>query len=95
MTWRFRKRLTLFPGLYLNLSKNGLSSMSIGRPGATLNIPINRDGGVRGTVGIPGTGLSYSEEFESRKPDLKGMPDPNTCTWAEWQEAWEKRENSK
>jgi hypothetical protein len=57
MGLRFRKSIKLFPGVTLNLSKNGISSISIGRRGATVN--INRQG-VKATVGVPGSGLSYS-----------------------------------
>jgi len=44
------------------LVKNGLSSISIGAPGATVNIPVARQGSTRSTVGIPGTGLSWTEQ---------------------------------
>lgn len=62
MGFRFRRRTRLFPGVSINWSKNGLSSISVGGPGATVNIPISRAGGTRSTVGLPGTGLSWSEE---------------------------------
>lgn len=55
------------PGLAINLSKNGLSSLSIGGRGATVNVPIGRDGPARSTVGIPGTGLSYSAPLSTRE----------------------------
>ena len=41
----------------LNVSKRGISSVSVGRPGSTLNLGRR---GVRATVGLPGTGLSYT-----------------------------------
>ena len=63
MGFRFRRRLRLLPGLNLNFSKNGLSSLSIGGRGASLNVPIGRAGGTRATAGLPGTGLSYSSEL--------------------------------
>ena len=66
MGFRFRKRLRFGP-FALNLSKNGLSSLSIGRPGATVNVPIARDGQTRTTVGLPGTGLSYSHEGSEQR----------------------------
>jgi len=66
MGFRFRKRLKFGP-FALNFSKNGLSSLSIGGPGASINVPINRDGGVRQTVGLPGTGLSWTEEASSHR----------------------------
>ncbi len=43
-------------------SKGGLSSLSVGGRGALFNIPVNRSGGPLSTVGLPGTGLSWSVE---------------------------------
>lgn len=60
MGFRFRKIVPLLPWLRLNVSKSGVSA-SIGPHGADLNIGPN---GVRGTVGIPGTGLSYSQRLD-------------------------------
>jgi Protein of unknown function (DUF4236)/Excalibur calcium-binding domain len=57
MSFRFRKSIKLAPGIKLNLTSKGLSSLSVGRNGARVNIGKN---GIRGTVGIPGSGLSYS-----------------------------------
>ena len=70
MTIRFRKRVRLFPGVALNFSKYGLSSLSLGPRGATINVPLGRDGGTRVTAGLPGTGLSYTEELgtSARQP---------------------------
>jgi Protein of unknown function (DUF4236) len=56
MGLRFRKRLRLLPGLYVNLSKSG-ASVSVGGHGFTENISRR---GVRTTLSIPGTGLSYT-----------------------------------
>jgi hypothetical protein len=55
MGFRFQKRIRLFKGLTLNLSKTG-TSWTIGGRGASINL---RDGKATGNVGIPGTGLSY------------------------------------
>jgi hypothetical protein len=55
---RFRQRVKLFPGVHLNVSRGGVS-VSIGGPGGTVN--IDKRGKVKATVGIPGTGLSYSK----------------------------------
>ena len=63
MGFRFRKTIRLLPGLRLNISKSGLST-SIGGKGATLNLGPR---GARGTVGIPGTGLSYSTMLGGRR----------------------------
>jgi hypothetical protein len=59
--FRFRKRISLLPGIRLNFSKSGVST-SIGGRGATINLGSK---GTRSTVGIPGTGLSYSERLTS------------------------------
>ena len=68
MSFRFRKRSGLLGGLlHLNWSKNGLSSISVGPRGATVNILVSRSGGTRTTVGIPGTGLSWSSEASSSR----------------------------
>ncbi len=56
MALRFRQRIKVFPGVYVNVSLGGMS-VSMGGPGATVNIGKNLR--VRGTIGLPGTGLSY------------------------------------
>ena len=55
MSFRFQKRIRLFKGLTLNLSKAG-TSWTIGGRGASVNL---KDGKATGNVSIPGTGLSY------------------------------------
>lgn len=57
MGFRLRKRIKLLPGLWLNLSKTGVST-SIGGKGLTVNL---KGGKVKTTASIPGTGLSYSQ----------------------------------
>ena len=57
MGLRFRKRIKILPGLWLNLSKSGIST-SIGGKGVTVNL---KNGKSKATISIPGTGLSYSE----------------------------------
>jgi Protein of unknown function (DUF4236) len=54
MGFRFRKRIKLFPGVHLNVSKRGYS-ISVGENGLTTNISRR---GLRETVGLPGTGIS-------------------------------------
>lgn len=61
MGFRFRHSSRLGP-LRFHFSKAGLSSISLGGPGASLNIPVARSGGPRTTLGLPGTGLSWSVE---------------------------------
>ncbi len=60
--FRFRKTIPLGRFLRINVSKTG-PSLSVGRPGATVNIRKDR---VDGTVGIPGSGLSYKERLSGR-----------------------------
>ena len=57
MGFRFFKRIKIFPGLTLNLSKTG-ASLSAGIRGAHITVGSK---GVRKTVGLPGTGLFYTE----------------------------------
>ncbi len=56
MGLRFQKRIKILPGVYINLSKSGVSA-SVGGKGATVN--VGADGRRMITLGIPGTGLSY------------------------------------
>lgn len=55
MGFRFRKRINLFPGLKLNLSKSG-ASLSAGLKGLMFNFGKK---GARVTVDLPGTGVSW------------------------------------
>ena len=56
MGLRFQKRIRILPGVYINLSKTGVSA-SVGGKGSTVN--IGSSGKRMVTFGIPGTGLSY------------------------------------
>ncbi len=67
MGFRLRRSARLGP-LRFNFSKGGLSSISVGGRGASFNIPVNRSGGPRTTVGMPGTGLSWSVEHTPDRP---------------------------
>ena len=67
MGFRFRRSTRLGP-LRFNFSKGGLSSISVGGRGASFNIPVARSGGPRSTVGLPGTGLSWSVEHAPDRP---------------------------
>src|SRR5262245_60264054 len=55
MSPRFHYRIPIFRGVHLNLGKRGVS-LSAGTPDASLNLGQSP----RATVGLPGTGLSYS-----------------------------------
>jgi hypothetical protein len=58
MAFRFQKRLSILPGVRINLSKGGVST-SLGPRGADVN--IGKDG-ITTNAGIPGTGLSYRQK---------------------------------
>jgi hypothetical protein len=61
MGFRFQKRISILPGVRINLSKSGVST-SLGPRGADVN--IGKDG-VTANAGIPGTGLSYRQKIGS------------------------------
>jgi hypothetical protein len=54
--FRFYRRVRLFPGLSVNLSKSG-PSLTMGMRGAHVTVGSR---GVRRTVGIPGTGAYWT-----------------------------------
>src|SRR3546814_9908220 len=66
MGFRFSKRITLLPGVRMNISKSG-ASLSVGPRGASVTMGKR---GVYGNVGIPGSGLSYRERLD--KPSRPG-----------------------
>lgn len=63
MGFKFRKTVRLFPGVKLNFSRSGVST-TLGVNGASVNVKPGRKS--RATVGMPGTGISYSETLEPR-----------------------------
>ncbi len=58
MGLRFRKSITILPGVKLNLGKTG-ASISVGTKG--LHASIHTSGKVTGTASLPGTGISYQK----------------------------------
>jgi hypothetical protein len=78
MAFRFRKRIQLLPGLWLNLGKNAIST-SVGGDGVTVNYGKR---GTRTTLSVPGTGLSYSSRqrllFEPSSNDAPRRSGPAT-----------------
>jgi Protein of unknown function (DUF4236) len=71
--FRFRRRINLLPGVRLNLSKSGVSA-SVGLRGAWLTIG---HGKTRETIGLPGTGVSYTEQQSiGAAPGDDGAPTP-------------------
>ena len=69
MGLRFRKSVKLGKGLKLNLSKKGVG-LSIGGKGARYS--INSSGRRTSTIGIAGTGLSYSHTSGGKKSRSSG-----------------------
>ena len=63
MGWRFRKRIKIFPGFYINISKSGLG-VNIGPKGANVSVGPN---GTYVNTGIPGTGLYKRDKVDSSK----------------------------
>jgi hypothetical protein len=62
MGFRFRRSFRVFPGFKINVSKSGVSE-SVGTRGAWFTIGPR---GTRTTVGLPGSGLSYTEQHRGR-----------------------------
>ena len=63
MGWRFRKRIKIFPGFYINISKRGLG-VNIGPKGANVSVGPN---GTYVNTGIPGTGLYKRDKVDNSK----------------------------
>ena len=53
---RYRKSVNILPGVKMNFSQKGFSSLSFGRKGARMTFGSKR---TTTSVGIPGTGLRY------------------------------------
>lgn len=64
MGLRFRKSIKIAPGVRVNLNKKS-ASISVGTKGA--RITKSTSGRTTTTVGIPGTGISYSKSHRSTK----------------------------
>ena len=66
MGFNFRKSFKIAPGVKLNVTKKGISSVSVGKNGARVNVSRK---GTKTTVGIPGSGLSYSSFKSHNRSD--------------------------
>ncbi len=66
MTFRFNKRVKVLPGVRLNFGKKGFNSITIGVRGASFN--INKLG-TKHTIGVPGSGVSYSTSRQKTNQD--------------------------
>ena len=65
MGWKFRKKITILPGLTINLSKSGISS-TVGPKGLSINTGKN---GTYLNTGIPGTGLYDRKRLDKNNPE--------------------------
>lgn len=73
MGFRFNRRVRLFGGIYMNFSKGGTSLTARAKG---LSITSGKKS-ARLTVGLPGTGLSYTKSFSktqkaARSPSQNG-----------------------
>jgi uncharacterized protein DUF4236 len=73
--FRFRRSLRILPGIRLHIGKRGVST-SIGVRGAHVTLG---HGSVRETVGLPGTGLSYTHVEGARKTAIKARGAEHTA----------------
>ena len=64
MGLNFRKSITIFPGVRLNMSKGGISA-SFGKKG--LRQTISSTGRATTSIGIPGTGVYYTKSANVKK----------------------------
>jgi hypothetical protein len=90
MGLRFYRRIKLFPGVRLNISRSGVST-SVGVRGAHVTIG---HGETRETIGLPGSGLSYTHVEGARKSHGDGAqqaqlppvaePLPRGRAWRGW-----------
>lgn len=67
MAWNFRKRITILPGLRINLNGKGVS-VSIGARGSSINISKK---GITGNASIPWLGIYKRETLFSSKGKRK------------------------
>ena len=69
MGFHFRRSARLFPDVRLNASKSGLSA-SFGIRGAWLTVGKR---GTRATIGLPGTGISYSQRVDAPRQEHRSV----------------------
>ena len=77
MGFRFRKSFKIAPGVKLNINKKSFG-LTIGKRGA--HYTINSKGKRTTSIGIPGTGLSYTSTCGGRKK--KKVKRGRTQIWA-------------
>ena len=72
MSLKFRKRIRVFPGFTLNLSKSGMSA-TLGVKGCSVNIGKN---GTDLNTGIPGTGLYDRKKIDNSNDSITPEQNP-------------------
>ena len=77
MGWRFRRSLRIAPGIRLNLGSRGMTSLSLGGRGVTVNLSKR---GTKTTYGLPGTGLSYQTRTTPLPTPRRAAPSPVQAT---------------
>lgn len=65
MGWRYRKSINIFPGVKLNINKKSVGVTFGGKGHITLSIK----GDKTSSVGIPGTGLYYTDSIRKKKKE--------------------------
>lgn len=74
--FRFRRSIKIAPGIKINLNKKS-TSLTIGRRG--IHTTINGSG-VRNTIGLPGSGLSYTSYQKFNESSIaNGIPYTRVC----------------
>ncbi|MBQ9610616.1 MAG: DUF4236 domain-containing protein [Lachnospiraceae bacterium] len=68
MGLRFRKSISVAPGVKVNVNKKS-ASVTVGKKGA--HYTMSTSGKQTASVGLPGTGLSYSKSFGGKKKSNK------------------------
>ena len=70
--FRFRRSIKIAPGIKINFNKKS-TSLTLGRRG--VHTTINKLG-VRNTIGLPGSGLSYTsyKKFDNNSANMAGVP---------------------
>jgi hypothetical protein len=79
VAFRFRRRISIPPGLRLNISRSGIST-SVGRRGLWVTYGRGR---LRTTVGLPGSGLSYTSTSEASGAAAP-RPSGTVPSWMWW-----------
>ena len=71
--FRFRRSMSIIPGVRLNFGKRG-ASVSLGPRGAKMTIGPT---GTRVTAGLPGTGISYTEKLGAHHEVVHQQDEPH------------------